>query len=184
MSDKPLRQRRIHFLHRRCEPRDVEVDQLQRIAVGERRRTGEEFVQRRAERIQVGSVIDDAIHAAGLLRRNVRQRPGEMRDGGGVRIFARRKRREAEIDQPHEFLFGIADDVCRIDVAMDDAFVVNRLQRLTELDRHREFLLERQIALADQFAQRRCVHVFEQDAAVVFGQFDARARHRGSSATG
>ncbi len=84
--------------------------------------------------------------------------------------------------EPHEFRFGIADDVGRIDVAVDHAFVVNRLQRLAQLDRHREFLLERQVALPDQFAQRVCVHVFEQDAAVVFGQFDraddVRARQR------
>ena len=150
----------------------MEVDQFERIAVRERRRTGEEFVQRRAERIQVGAVVDDAIHAPGLLRRDVRQRSGEVRDRGRVRIFARRERREPEVDQSHELFFGIADDVRRIDVAVDDAFVVNRLQRLTQLDRDREFLLEREVALADQFAQRVRVHVFEQDAAVVFGQLD------------
>ena len=87
---KPLRQRRVHFLHRRREPRDVEVDQLERVAVRERRRPGEEFVECCAERIQIGAVIDNTIHAAGLFRRDVRQRAGQMRDGGCVGILARR----------------------------------------------------------------------------------------------
>ncbi len=95
-----------------------------------------------------------------------------MRHRGCVGVFARRQCREAEIDQSNEFVLGIADDIGGIDVAVDDAFIVDRLQRLTQLDRHRELLFERQVPVADQVAQRRRLDVLEQNAAVGFGQLD------------
>ncbi len=108
--------------------------------------------------------------------------PVRCADRGRVGIFARRERREAEVDQSDEFVLGIADDVGGIDVAVDDAFVVDRLQCLAQLDRHRELLFERQVPVPDQVAQRRRLDVLEQNAAVRFRQldrtYDIRARQR------
>ena len=55
-------------------PRDVRVHELERILALERRTTDEHCVQRCANRVEIGAMIDRAADAAGLLWRDIRRR--------------------------------------------------------------------------------------------------------------
>ena len=54
--------------------RDMAVHPLERRCGRERQPAAEELVQRHADRVEVAADIDLTVHAAGLLRRHVRER--------------------------------------------------------------------------------------------------------------
>ncbi len=57
---------------------DVAVYQLEGVLGVERRTAGEHLVEGRSQGVEVGPVVDDPVHAAGLLRRHVREPPVEQ----------------------------------------------------------------------------------------------------------
>jgi hypothetical protein len=140
----------------------------------ERQRTGDEVVERGAERIDVGAHVELA--ALGLLRRDVvHGARGLLRlraaTGGGAR------HREAEVDQHGTALHG-PDHVARLDVTVHEPARVQRAERGADLGRDLERgLLVEPAAVAQhvlQAAARQLLHREEERVAFLG---DAEAAH-------
>jgi hypothetical protein len=131
-----LGQRRWHRgVHRgrgRRHPRHVVVGQPQWVAGAERRRPGRQLVQRRAQRVQVGALVDGPAGAAGLLRGQVRQRAHDLGVMGELRADLGQRRGQPEADQARGAVRR-DHDVGRGDVPVQDAPAVHPRDRL----RHR-----------------------------------------------
>ena len=95
----------------------------------ERHRAGEHVIAHHRQRVLVGPVIDVRV-AAGLLGAHVvrgaddRSRRGERGVGGGVHDL-----RDAEVHQQHAPCLALEHDVLGLDVAVDHAGLVCRLER-------------------------------------------------------
>jgi len=110
------RARRVGRRHR--DPGQVIVDQPQRIPGAERRLAGGQLVQRRAQRVQVGPLIHRPAGPPGRLRRQVRQRPGDLGMMRELRPDLGERRSQGEVHQACSTV--IADhDVRRGDVTVD-----------------------------------------------------------------
>jgi hypothetical protein len=114
----PRRRRRL--------PRDVAVHELHRIGRLEGRRAGQELVEHRAERVEIGAVVERPVHPAGLLRRHVRERPFERVGALQLLRLEREARREPEAGEPHGEGRRIEEDVLGCDVLVDHAAAVER----------------------------------------------------------
>ena len=132
---------------------------------GEQPRAGEHLPQHDAESPDVGSLVDG--RAACLLGRHVggsaEDHPGGGALCGAASAIARRLTRraavagpglgEAEVEHFHRAV--VADlDVGGLQIAMDDPFVVRGLERLGDLPRDRQRLVERESGRARAAAAR------------------------------
>ena len=86
-----------HRRHRH--PGQEIMGQPQRVPGAERRPAGGELIQRRAQRVQVGPLIHRPAGPPGLLRRQVRQRPGDLAVRGELRADLRERGRQREVHQ-------------------------------------------------------------------------------------
>ncbi len=102
----------------------------------ERKLAREHFVQRHTARVEIASCIDRAIHAAGLLRRHVGERPSDDVGPFGRRRVARPERRNAEARQPHVAGHVIGEDVRRLDVFVDETALMEMSERISKTDGH------------------------------------------------
>ena len=106
----------------------------ERLPVGavEDRPQRQQLVQRRAERVDVGAVVDQDALAGRLLGAHVAQRAeqvaGLRQAGVGVELG------QAEVGDP-DVAAAVDQQVGRLDVAVDDAELVGVLQRLGRLRR-------------------------------------------------
>ncbi len=119
---------------RRRLPGDVAMDPLHRIGGDEGRRPRQHLVEGDAQRVEVAAGIDRAVHAAGLLRRHVGERPGDHLGRLGGLALARQPRGDAEADQPYGAGRGVDQDVGRLDVLVDEAPLVEPAQRVRQAD--------------------------------------------------
>ena len=129
----------------------------------ERHPAREDLEDHDAERVDVAAEVD--LLAARLLRAHVLGRAhdeaGRGRRGRGGAPFLG----DPEVHQP-DLAARVAHDVGRLQVAVDDAHVVDRAQAVRELQRRREGLLDRQpAALAQDLAQVDALHVLHRDVA-------------------
>ncbi len=140
LFQKPLQyrqQRPRQAVERRQQPvrraRNMAMHQLHRISGSKWRLPCQQFIKRRSDCVIVCPVVNNAVHAPGLLRRHIKQRALQR-----VRIvyaldllpqFAG----NAEIDQLQPAQPAVPDQVGWIDVFVDDGVGVDYLQRRTEL---------------------------------------------------
>ena len=99
ISDSGRRHGRVHLRRRHRHPRQVIVDEPQRVAGAERRRARGQLVQRRAQRVQVGALVHRPAGAPGLLRRQVRQRPHDLAVVRELGTDLGERRRQREVHQ-------------------------------------------------------------------------------------
>jgi hypothetical protein len=114
--------------------RELAVKQFERVRRLERRPADQHFVERAAQRVQVGAVVDAPVRPARLFRRHVRERTLEPRDIGRRAALPRKTARDAEIRKTHVERLGIHDDVGRLDVLVDDPLAVDLAQDGREAD--------------------------------------------------
>jgi len=153
------------------------VDQLRPGARLERAAAGEQLVEDEAESVEVAS--HRRLAAGELLRRHVGRGPLS-----GRRAFDRgRPPRQAEVGDPGAPA-AVDHDVCRFEVAVDDALIVRRREPGADLPGELRRLVARQSADPEQ--QRRevlAVHVLHRDEVVPAGvadvvdTADVRVRH-------
>src|SRR5712672_3004284 len=115
--------------------RDVTVDQLDRVNCGEGQRAGQQLVKGGPQRVQVASRVDRAVHPAGLFGRHVGERARDHLWRGGGLALARQTRSDAEPRQPHAAACRFHQDICRLDVLMDEATLMHMAERARERDR-------------------------------------------------
>ncbi len=113
------------------------VDHLDGRRAGERLRSGRHFVDDRPEREEIAAVIDRVAEQA--LRRHV---VGRAEDAAGrgeaaarflIEVDDRRLFGQAEVEQLHDAALG-DEDVGGLHVAMNDALLVRRVERIGDLD--------------------------------------------------
>ena len=149
-------------------------------------RASRHLVQHDAERKEIGARVE--VESARLLRRHVRDRAdgraavGDVGGGDGDAavtgrfLIARRKLGEAEIQ--HLCLASARDeDVCRLDVAVDDAARVGGIQRVGDVNAQFQEVVDGQGPLADAMLQRPAVEQLhhEEPLAVVLADVEERA---------
>src|SRR5690606_20306311 len=79
--------------------RNVKMHELEGILAFVQNAAAEVLVQRDAERVPVGAVVDAVIHPAGLLRRDIRERAFERRRESELAFLAAQTRSNAEVDE-------------------------------------------------------------------------------------
>ena len=123
---------------------------------------GEQFVEDDAERINVRAMIDGGRFFK-LLRGHVVWR-AERRAGGGERdvgFVVAHDFRDTEVGDLHAPL-RVEQDVLGLDVAVENAFLVGELERLTNLRHDGQRLGGREASSLHGLAQVHTVHVFHQ----------------------
>ena len=111
----------------------------------QRQFAGEHFVEHHAQRVDVRAVV----HVCGLLdllRRHVVRRAHDLPVAGERGVAAASRPEDlgdAEVGDLHPALL-VEQDVLRLDVAVDDAFVVRELERLADLRDDRQRLARAQ----------------------------------------
>ena len=78
---------------------DMTVHELEGIVAGKGQDAGAELVEGHAQRIEIRTPIDRAVHAPGLLRGHVRQRSFQSPHLRSSPVFQRQARRCPELDQ-------------------------------------------------------------------------------------
>src|SRR2546422_208070 len=143
---------------------DVRVDQLERVIRSEGRRSRQQLVEDDTERVEVGPVVDRAVHPAGLLRRDVGERAPEQALGQGRDALSGDLRREAEVAEPQLAGVRMDQDTPWIDVLVDEVGAMELRQRRRELDGDLQRELEVQCARGEQRLQRDFASVLENQA--------------------
>ena len=92
----------------------------------------QQFIERHAERIDVGPSVDHHSPAQRLLRAHVAQRAQDVTRDGQTIIAV--DLRQAEVGHPEPAL-GVKQEVARLDVAVEDASLVGVVQRQSGLER-------------------------------------------------
>ena len=140
-----LRQRawdgRVRLRRGHRHARQVIVDQSQRIAGAERRLTRGQLVERRAQRVEVGALIDRPSRAARLLRREIRQRPHDLAVMRELGADLGERGREREVHQAGGTARG-DHDVRRGDVAVHHPTAVHGGQRTGQLHGQRDQVVD------------------------------------------
>ena len=160
-------------LERRRRPDgEMAVDQLHGVGGGERRPPGEGLVERGAEGVEVGAVIDRPVHPPGLLGGEVGEGPFQAIGGAGVPMHAGQAGGDPEVGDLDRRERVVDHDVGRVEVLVDDVGVVEMPQRPHEGDRHAEEGLGVESRRADHRPQRTAAAVFEDQPDPVLEPLD------------
>src|SRR5258705_13459850 len=116
-------------------PRDMAVYPPHRIGGGEGELPRQHFVEGDTQSIEIATKVHRAVHHAGLFRRHVGERPRDHLWRGGGLALARQTRSDAEPRQPHAAACRFHQDICRLDVLMDEATLMHMAERARERDR-------------------------------------------------
>src|ERR1700733_1333552 len=132
---------------------------------------GSHLIEHHSEGEEVGTGIERL--AAHLLWRHIHDRAqggpriGEMLHRLGVELFRARLRLREDFRQTEVENLRVSascnEDICRLDVAMDDAFGVGRIQRIGDLDAERQELLRVDGLFPNPVFQRRAIQVLHHD---------------------
>ena len=123
---------------------------------GEQRLAGEQLVRHRAERVDVGAVIDVRV-AGGLLGRHVRRRAdrrADLRERRGSGVGARRADRLRDAEVGDDRRAAREQHVVRLDVAVHDAALVRVRQRLRDVVQDADDFGDRERSAREPRAQR------------------------------
>ncbi len=123
------RDARARLMQRLRDDGDVRVHQLDGHVLREGQAPGEQLVEHDAERVEVGAVIDAAVHAPRLLGRDVGQRPLQPVRAPRHQRLAREHRGDREVDEPRLPRPLVEDDVLRLDVLVNHAAAVDLGER-------------------------------------------------------
>jgi hypothetical protein len=119
---------------RRRLPRDVTMDPLHRVGGSEGQRPRQHLVECDAAGVESASRLDRQVHAAGLLGRQVGQCPRDHLGRRGGLALAWQTGRDAEAGQPDRAGRDVNENVCRLDVFVDEASLVEPTQRGCQAD--------------------------------------------------
>jgi hypothetical protein len=89
----------------------------------ERAPSREQLVERGAQRVEIGAVVEVAVHAPAAFGRHVGQRAVREAVGREAVVLAADLRRRAEVDELHRAACRVPQDVRGVDVAVDDELV-------------------------------------------------------------
>jgi hypothetical protein len=156
-------QRRVELSRRNGLDREVAVDDLERVGAPKGQLTGEEFVERHPERVEIGADVDAAVHAAGLLGRHVKQRSFERARRGEAVALESHPGRDVEVDELRDPRVAVVDDVRRVHVLVDDACAMNHIERARELHRDVERFRGIEAPLVEVRSERAATEVFEHE---------------------
>ena len=135
------------------------MNQLNRVGSREGQGARQQFIEGDPERVQVAARIGCPVHAAGLLRRHVGEGSRDHIRGLGQLMFASQAGRNSESGEPGLAANRIKQDVCRLDVPVNQAVFVGAAYRLNQCDRNLQE--SRRIKrLPDQPIQRLAARVF------------------------
>ncbi len=159
---------------------ELPVEERGRIGAGEGDLAGEHLVEGDAERVEVGAEVDAAVDAAGLLGRDVGQRPVGPHRPGERRLFAALAQGVVEVGDLDLAGLDVDQDARRLDALVDHPPRVERAQDAGDLggDPHR--LGDLHPPAGQHAAQGAPAEVLEDDgeAPLLFHGEDARhARH-------
>ena len=140
----------------------------------ERQEAGGHFVEHDAEGKKIGATVE--FFAPQLFWRHVshgangRARAGQFQDarvGESLRISAGGPGGARNFCQPEIENLGVAaigdEDIRRLDIAVDDAFAVRRIQGVCDFDRQREQALELHRSAVDQVLQSLTAEALHHD---------------------
>ncbi len=122
---------------------DVAIDPLDGIAGPERQGARQHLVEDDAQGVEIGPLVDPAVHPACLLRGHVRQRPLDEPGVLEVLELAGYPGRNPQIGDLHLAGGGVEEQVLRLDVLVDDVVPVQRGERLDQAEGEGEEALER-----------------------------------------
>ena len=117
------RQAGRHLVRRGRVPRHVAVDPLRPVVGLERAPSREQLVERGAQRVEIGAVVEVAVHAAAAFGRHVGQRAVREAVGREAVVLAADLRSRAEVDELHRTACRVPQDVRGVDVPVDDELV-------------------------------------------------------------
>jgi hypothetical protein len=132
----------------------VAVDQLEQVRRVEGKSSDQHLVHRHAQRVQIGAIIDVAVHPAGLLGRHVRDSTFEQVGMARCLLLAREPGGNAEIGERHPPRVGVDDDVVRVDVLVNDAEAMELAEYSGELNAGIEGAGQQKWAAGDQGLER------------------------------
>ncbi len=151
----------IEVVGRRGLAREVTVHELDGIVGGEREATGAELVEGDAEGVEVGAVVDDAVHAPGLLRGHIGQ--GALAAGRVPGRLACALPARAEIGDRQCPVVRPEQDVGRVDVAVNDTALVEVTQDLGDADGEHQDAVETEVLGAVELGQGGGAEVGEHE---------------------
>ncbi len=166
--------------------RDVIVDQFQHVAALKGQLTGEQLVKDDAQGVEVGSIVDITVHAAGLLRRDI----GQGADQGIVccqngHALLLHERSNAKVDDIYAVLrtrlvLAGHQNVVAAQVLVHHLLLVDAAQDRGHIHRQSKFLSQIERVGADQLGQRLSLNVFHEQHGLAFGAlFGINRAHAG-----
>ena len=150
--------------------RKVTVDDFEGIFAGKGKGAGEEFEHDHAQRVEVGAVIDGAVHAPGLFGRHIRQGSFQSLCGfhkEGALIEAGRK---VEINQKNLFVCRADEHIGRAEVFVDEVFAVHPPQFRGDMAADAQFGAEGGLQAAAPFAQGDAFKIMPHEILRAVGQ--------------
>ena len=135
----------------------------------------QQFVEDYAERVDVGAGVDVALAAVGLLGAHVVGRADDAADFGVQSGFAEARAGgfgEAEVDDfRNRFLVDLGDQhVRRLEIAMDDGFLMRVLHSLADLREQREAIVKREAKLVAVLGDGQAGDVLHDEVGAAFGR--------------
>jgi hypothetical protein len=147
------------------------VHPLHRIASGKGQRPRKHLVEGDTQGIEIAARVNRAVHSAGLFRRHVGERPDDHLWRGVRLALARQTRGNAESRQPYAAACYVHQNICRLDVLMDQASRMHLAERPRKRERDAQEMRDVEGA-AKQSIERRPAGILEHQrrAAVVVRQ--------------
>ena len=146
---------------------EVVVDELEGIADREGRLAGQQLVEGGPQGIEVGSPVQVAVHAPGLLGSDVRQGSLQGPKGAGPHPLFVQARGQVEVDELQAPGLGVGDEVRGVDILVDQALAVDAPQHARHLDGQLQEALRPQPSVIREGVQRGGVDVLQHQHQVV-----------------
>ena len=117
---------RVEPLARRRRPSgDMAVEPFHRIGRSKRQRTRDHLVERDAECVEIAAGVNRTVHSSSLLGRHIGERAQDRLGRRGRLPLARQTRSDAETSELDRSGRPVHQDVCRLDVLVDEAAPVD-----------------------------------------------------------
>jgi hypothetical protein len=152
------------------------MDPLHGIRGGERQRASDHLVEGDAQRVEIAAGVDRPVHAAGLLRRHIGERPGDHLRRRRRLAFARQPGRHAKAGEP-DVAGRVDEDVRRPDVLVDKAMLMDLAKRRRQRHGNGQKARQRKRAPKHPF-QQFAPDVLKHDHAPPVAARDRQGPHR------
>ena len=155
---------RIDFVRRDGRAGNVTVDQFQRILGFKGQMPHQHLVKGCAERVKVGAIVNDAIHASGLFRRHVSQGAFKTIGVAGFLSFGGKAGGKPQVDQLNHLSFRVEEDIGWFDIFMNDLVVVQFPQTLSNLEGNGKKMINVLTKFINEVMNRITAKVFKNEA--------------------